>query len=364
MNKIKRFGTIYLRDMTKEIEETINNDEIQMKKLYERIEYLEDELNKKNTKIKILEEENEAYKLQIVTYKKLFNDEKNYINNIDITKEDKKDDGPKLLNFNKMKEALKREHELESKNKIIPKVEPTYQILEEENNTNKFIPTPSISSDNSVNINYERFLINKEKFKIIVNKIVLNIKIKKFLYNSSGKIKECHDTNIPISKPKPIRKQRNKKLPAIERYPVTIYDKTNSEILNFVSEENKFLIKFQYKIAEKLDNKIEEITIKDIIDFKIKCEGLNDNKDQRKRLKFKIERCKVLYEKYGEKLSRVRISLNYLSEMPEKIWFEWLQSLDNIINNLYIDSIKCDYKYKNNKICGRYDCKIKHRETS
>lgn len=263
-----------------------------------------------------------------------------------------------------MKEALKREHELESKNKIIPKVEPTYQILEEENNTNKFIPTPSISSDNSVNINYERFLINKEKFKIIVNKIVLNIKIKKFLYNSSGKIKECHDTNIPISKPKPIRKQRNKKLPAIERYPVTIYDKTNSEILNFVSEENKFLIKFQYKIAEKLDKKIEEITIKDIIDFKIKCEGLNDNKDQRKRLKFKIERCKVLYEKYGEKLSRVRISLNYLSEMPEKIWFEWLQSLDNIINNLYIDSIKCDYKYKNNKICGRYDCKIKHRETS
>lgn len=327
MYKLKRFGTIYSKDMTKEIEETINNDEIQMKKLYERIEYLEDELNKKNTKIKILEEENEAYKLQIVTYKKLFNDEKNYINNIDITKEDKKDDGPKLLNFNKMKEALKREDELESKNKIIPKVEPTYQIFEEEYNTNNFIPTPSISSD-----------------------------------DGSGKIKECHDTNIPISKP--IRKQRNKKLPAIERYPVTIYDKTNSEILNFVSEENKFLIKFQYKIAEKLDKKIEEINIKDIIDFKIKCEGLNDNKDQRKRLKFKIERCKVLYEKYGEKLSRVKISLNYLSEMPEKIWFEWLQSLDNIINNLYIDSIKCDYKYKNNKICGRYDCKIKHRETS
>lgn len=329
MYKLKRFGTIYSTDMTKEIEETINNDEIQMKKLYERIEYLEDELNKKNTKIKILEEENEAYKLQIVTYKKLFNDEKNYINNIDITKEDKKDDGSKPLNFNKMKEALKRKDELESKNKIIPKVEPTYQIFEEEYNTNNFIPTPSISSD-----------------------------------DGSGKIKKkkCHDTNIPISKP--IRKQRNKKLPAIERYPVTIYDKTNSEILNFVSEENKFLIKFQYKIAEKLDKKIEEINIKDIIDFKIKCEGLNDNKDQRKRLKFKIERCKVLYEKYGEKLSRVKISLNYLSEMPEKIWFEWLQSLDNIINNLYIDSIKCDYKYKNNKICGRYDCKIKHRETS
>lgn len=363
MNKIKRFGTIYLRDMTKEIEETINNDENQMKKLYERIEYLEDELNKKNTKIKILEEENEAYKLQIITYKKLFNDEKNYINNIDITEEDKKDDGPKLLNFNKMKETLKREDEIESKNKLIPKVKPAYKMIEEDNNTNKFIPTHSISSDsNSSDMNYERFLKNQEKFKIIVNKLILNIKIKKFLDNKSRSIEECHDTNIRNSKP--IRKQRNKNLPAIERYPVTVYDKTNSEILNFVSEENKFLIKFQYKIAEKLDKKIEEINIKDIIDFKIKCEGLNDNKDQRKRLKFKIERCKVLYEKYGEKLGRVKISLNYLSEMPEKIWFEWLQSLDNIINNLYIDSIKCDYKYKNNKVCGRYDCKINHRDNS
>lgn len=48
--------------------------------------------------------------------------------------------------------------------------------------------------------------------------------------------------------------------------------------------------------------------------------------------------------------------------MPEKIWFEWLQSLDNLINNIYINSIKCDYRYKNNKVCGKYDCRIKHKD--
>lgn len=350
MNKIKRFGTIYLRDMTKEIEDTINNDEVQMKKLYEKIEELENELNKTNTKNKILEEENILLKQQNEMYLNIIQKNNIDINNNCDNMSEEKDSYPRLLNFNKYKEYINKNNNTN---------------INEGDRIN--IPTPSISSDsNSVDMNYERFLRNKEKFKIIVNKLILNIKIKKFLNNKSNKNEKCHDTNNEnnINNSKPIRKQRDRNLSAIERYPVIIYDKTNSEILNFVSEENKFLIKFQYKIAEKLDKKIEEINIKDIIDFKIKCEGLNDNKDQRKRLKFKIERCKILYEKYGEKLSRVKISLNYLSEMPEKIWVEWLQSLDNIINNLYIDSIKCDYKYKNNKVCGRYDCKIKHRDNS
>lgn len=347
MNKLKRFGTIYSNNMNKVIDETILNDTKQMDELYDKID-----------KLNIIIKEKEDI---IKTYEETFNGMNKKINLLykDIYDKDIKiKELEKYINNDNIKEVLKDEVNIKTM------FRPVHKMVEEEYNTNRFIPTPSISSDNnSIDVNYERMLKNKEKFRITVNKLILTIRIKKFLINIPSKIDKRHDTNNskPI-KPKIIRKQRNKDLPAIERYPVTIYDKSNSELLNFVSEENKFLIKFQYKIAEKLDKKIEEISINDIIDFKIKCEGLNDNKDQRKRLKFKIERCKILYEKYGEKLSRVKISLNYLSEMPEKIWFEWLQSLDNLINNIYINSIKCDYRYKNNKVCGKYDCRIKHKD--
>jgi hypothetical protein len=46
--------------------------------------------------------------------------------------------------------------------------------------------------------------------------------------------------------------------------------------------------------------------------------------------------------------------------MTEKIWNEWLQEFDNIVNELYKDKTKCEYKYNNNKLCGKYDCNIKH----
>lgn len=161
-------------------------------------------------------------------------------------------------------------------------------------------------------------------------------------------------------KKKILKRHRNNSLKVMERYPVKIYNKTNSEILQFVSEENKIKIYYQYKISEKLNKNVEDIKINDIIDFKIKYEGLKDNKDQRRRLKYKIERCKILYENYGEKLSRFKISLSYISDMTEKIWNEWLQEFDNIVNELYKDKTKCEYKYNNNKLCGKYDCNIKH----
>lgn len=384
----KRFGLINM-PVTKEVEETVFSFEKQIEKLTDENDKLKDKLIKKdiiikekNIEIKVLKEENEAHKNQIYMLKKLIPKEDYTINENCIHCNGYVDLHNRNKGINKCDTCLIKENKIDDI-KIInndiknnkPKFIPAHKMLDEENNifNNRNIkesnasiptPTPSVSGDNdSIDVNYDRLLRNKEIFKLTVNKLILIIRIKKWLENIK---KETH-TNERISTSKPetpkkVRKQRNRDLPAIERYPVKVFNKTNSEILNFVSEENKILIKFQYKIAEKLDKKIEEITIDDIIDYKIKTEDLTDNRDQRKRLRFKIQRCKILYEKFGEKLNRFKISLHDLSEMPEKVWKVWLPSFEDIVNDLYKDSIKCDYTYKNNKKCNRYDCKIKHKD--
>lgn len=384
----KRFGLINMA-ISKEGEETVFSFEKQIEKLTDENDKLKDKLIKKdiiikekNIEIKVLKEENEAHKNQIYMLKKLIPKEDYTINENCIHCNGYVDLHNRNKGINKCDTCLIKENKIDDI-KIInndiknnkPKFIPAHKMLDEENNifNNRNIkesnasiptPTPSVSGDNdSIDVNYDRLLRNKEIFKLTVNKLILIIRIKKWLENIK---KETH-TNERISTSKPetpkkVRKQRNRDLPAIERYPVKVFNKTNSEILNFVSEENKILIKFQYKIAEKLDKKIEEITIDDIIDYKIKTEDLTDNRDQRKRLRFKIQRCKILYEKFGEKLNRFKISLHDLSEMPEKVWKVWLPSFEDIVNDLYKDSIKCDYTYKNNKKCNRYDCKIKHKD--
>lgn len=309
INIKKRFGII---DMKKEFEETILNNEKQMEELYEEVDKLNNIIKNKDIEIKLLNDKIEMLE--------------------------------SIINKNE----IKKETITPSKN--IPENE--NNIAEKEINKNSYnvytqLPTPSISINKKDNINN----YNKRPKKVTLNDCLYNY------YKNNDNNEECKSTPI-INKPK---RHRDKSLPAIERYPVKIYEKTNSELLQFVSEENKFKINYQYKISEKINKKIEEITIDEIIDYKIKCEGLKDNKDQRKRLKYKIERCKTLYEKYDEKLGRFKISLNYLSEMPEKSWNSWLLSFDKIVNDLYKQSIICEYKYKNNKFCGKYDCKIKHK---
>jgi hypothetical protein len=213
---------------------------------------------------------------------------------------------------------------------------------------------------------------NKDKSDIIIEEVLEKNKTSSIYPNiknynllptpsSSTDKDKSHDSAIIIESEENNIKSDDIPKSVIEKYPVKVYIQTNSEILQFVSSENKFLINFQYKIAEKLNSKIEDIKMKDIIDFKIKYEGLVDNKDQRLRLKRKIERCKVLYENYGEKLSRFKISLNHLSDMSEKTWKLWLIDFDKIVMEIYKECIKCNYVYKNSKICNKYNCKINHK---
>lgn len=381
MNKIKRFGTIYLKDMTKEIEDTINSDETQMKNLFDKIEELEKIINEKNIEIHLFKEQNKIYKdiidKKIINNKKHwkeyefyiylhnydlnlydelyinnYKNYKNYMNNIDITKEDinRKNDGPKLLNFNKMKEALKREDELESKNKIIQKVEPTYQMLEEENNSNKKDINEYIENKSD-----EHCEENISKNIDEVDSILPTPSI-----TSSETSVSSADTHNTNSSPK--RKDRNKTLSPLERYPVKIYsidNNKNNELIEFIASESKVLIKFQSIIADKIKN--DEKDWEEIYNFKIKNNELNNSRNSKKRFKYKIIRSKILYDKYGENLNLFKIYLSHLSDMSEEDWSKWLIEFDELFNNIYNNSIKCEFKYKNNKICNKYNCKIKHR---
>lgn len=338
-----------------------------MEKLYEEIENLKNIIDRKNVEIKILKEEIENLNLKNDIFK-------NVIKNNNINYDSEKD--VNNLNIGHSDDLLSNKSSIFN---VLNSYEKKIKKLEKENITNNIKDVVKGFFNVSCLYNIvDTIIYNNDKLSIMrVNyNDILKLTIKdKYIYtNDNIKNIKLITYNLPIDKnsdnscyyannikTKKIRRDRDNSLNAIERYPVKVYEKTNSELLQFVSEENKFKIKYQYKIAEKLDKKIEDISINDIINFKIRYEGLKDNKDQRSRLKRKIERCKFLYETYGEKLGRFKISLNSLADMTENIWNEWKIEFDIKVNNLYKESIKCGHKYKNDKICNKYDCKINHK---
>lgn len=371
----KRFGTIYIKNnMTKEIEETILNDEKQMQKLYERIEELERINNEKDIEIKLLKEQNQIY-LNIIRKNNLDIDNKK--ENINFNK------GPALLDFNKMKQALNKDIEKENKEnnktyinnndyinssfkeKEINDLENKKKSFNE-NKDNNFIPTPSTSSD-SKKINYEN--ISKIKNKIIKIVIISYYKYKceKIMKSRNEKNNEIKSTSV-MTEPKKtkIRPERNKELPILDRFKVKVFreeDLKDSEILQFVGSEDCFLIEYQCKIAEKLNKKIENITIDDVIEFKIKYEGIRNISSRRTEIRHLITRSKYLFEKYGKKLCKFKISLYHLKIMSDDEWEEWLIEFDKLFNKINIDENICKHPYKSGNVCGKLNCKIKHKST-
>lgn len=166
-------------------------------------------------------------------------------------------------------------------------------------------------------------------------------------------------------KPKRYQKQRDKSLPILDRFNVKVFkneDLKDSEILQFVGSEDSFIVEYQYKISEKLNKKIENITIDDVIDFKIKYEGYRNIRTRRMELRYLITRSKILFETYGKKLCNFKISLYHLKIMNDEEWNEWLKEFDKLFNEIINKEKICNHKYKNNKECGKLNCKIKHKD--
>lgn len=345
MNRIKRFGTIYLKDMTKEIEDTINNDENQMKKLYDRIEELEEEN-------RLLKQQNEMYLKIIEKNNIIINDKEENIKNNEY-----RFNRSKIIDMEKIKKAFDKIDIKEEKEE-----EDTYKINKEENNE-FLLPTPSKSSETESShsvmtdeIGLKLNNINKQRYKKIM--------LLSFIYKNRNKVKNILNKNKQNKKPK-VRVERDRSLPIMKRFKVKVYediDLRDSEILQFVSSEDCFMIEYQYKIAEKVNKNIENISIDDIIDFKIKYEGFRNISSRRTEIRHLITRSKYLFEKYGKKLSKFKISLNHLKIMNDEEWNEWKIEFDKLYNEICKNNMECKHVYRNNKKCGKINCKINHKD--
>lgn len=379
MDKLKRFGTIYLRDMTREIEDTINNDETQLKNLYNKIEELEKIIKEKDIEINLFKEQNKIYK--DIIDKKFLNNKEHwkeyefyiYLHNYELNLYDE-------LYINKYNYSCKKINlSCNSKNRLLS-FDKYKNYIDSKKHINKIENNTNIKDTNrDIEIDYNK-----------IKKIMLNSKEEKNTYigNKKGEDdeKNISDTNIidktdsilptpsTTSSEKSVssddtvninsssRKDRNKTLSLLKRYPVKIYsidNNKNNELLEFIASENKVLIKFQSIIAEKIKN--DERDWEEIYNFKIKNKELNDSRTSKKRFKYKIIRSKILYDKYGENLNIFKIYLSHLSDMSEEDWNKWLMEFDELFNNIYINSKKCEFKYKNNKVCNKYNCRIKHK---
>lgn len=355
MNKLKRFGTIYSKDMTKEIEETIISDENQMKKLYDKIEELEKTIKEKDIEINLFKDQNKIYKDIInKNNKKLYiknaiywKQYEFYINlynyNLDLYDE---------LYINKYNEYDICNIKTNEKNDIKKEIFSSYHLQ-----SGRLLNFDKYRNymNNKNNIDNSKVESSKEEEK---NLDVSNVKNNNINEDILPTPSTSFDNKVP-EKGTNDKMKNNKSI--LEKYPVKIYNinNKNNELLEFIASENKLIIKFQYMIAEKVkDNKDYW---EDIYNFKVKNNELKNSKSAKKRFKCKIIRSKILYEKYGENLNNFKISLYYIGDMSENDWQQWLNEFDKLYNEIYNNSIKCNFKYKNGKYCNKFDCKIKHK---
>lgn len=162
-------------------------------------------------------------------------------------------------------------------------------------------------------------------------------------------------------------KFENKSLPILERCNVIAYNNFDDsprtkEIIDFISSEYKIIIRFNSIIVDKIHDNNDDIW-ESVYKFKTKNGDLKDNDYNKKNFKYKFIRCKELYDLYGENLSKFRIYVNYIGKLPKKEWSNYLEEFNKLYNDTFKNMEACQHKYKDGKICGIFDCNLKHKES-
>lgn len=200
---------------------------------------------------------------------------------------------------------------------------------------------------------YLRIKAELNKLKVVNEKEIANIQ------KESNKI---YSKNKEVNH----KKIKNKNKYILDKYPIIIYKDINeNKIKNMIACECFYLIKYQCEILKTIEKTID-VTLDEIIEYIAKQENLSSCK--KRRLKYKFERCKFLYETYGDKLNNIKININNLEYINKKEWIEWLNELNNVIKELYPNNVIkdiehnfCKYVYKkgNKKgnICNKINCK-------
>jgi chromosome segregation protein len=383
MFNIKRYLN---KDMNTEIEDTILNDTKQMNKLYEKIDSLEMIITNKDIEIKNIYDENELLKQKIIMLEEIINNKDNYkrkefnvkIDDLPSDESELESDSENTINNLKIKENKEYKKVLNELKEIKSKYNDIKEDYVKIQNKNK---EPIESNEQFLNLKskYDEILYEKElkennieKKQDEINKLNDTInKLKdeksKFDYSSSTQTKANKKYTDHVKE-----KQKNKSLPMLERYPIKIYNKISNnlnEVITFMTSENKIIIEFNSKIANKMeDTNIDKDKLlkdrkiwNDIFNSLVEIGEITNNSAEKTKLKYKILRCSELYEKYQENLSRFKIPLSYIEEISEKEWSKWLEEFDIVYKNVFRDKFPCSHIYKNGKSCSIIGCEKKHR---
>lgn len=366
MNRIKRFGTIYLKDMSKEIEDIIFNDGNQMKKLYEEIDYLKEELNKRDSRIKVLEEENKAHKLQIETLKILISKEKSEYNNFDIISNNRDILPSPTISIEKNKLEV---NEFSTPKNIIGNVNNSdSKRLLDYNNYKKYINKNQIDKKqhmDEIKLKMKMFIafLKFRKTDYYKNKIKIRSRYEEPLQDSCTNSDVINKSNRNSINKSNRNRRNNRNLHILERYKIIVYDDIgNSIVKQLIAKETELIICYKNDIADKIKKKVDNITIGEVMDYIAKHEKLSYKK--KSTMKYLFERCEYLYINYGQynKLNKFKFDIPSLAYMTRNEWTEWVSELDKLVKIHYPMENICQHIMGNNskragEKCGKINCK-------
>lgn len=167
---------------------------------------------------------------------------------------------------------------------------------------------------------------------------------------------------------------RNKGKPILTRFPIHIYnitdedakyDKDIKNLLYFANMEDYIIMNHNSDIVDEIE-KLNKVSIDYLVEYRLKYEGKDVNKNTKLYMKRKIIRSKDLFKDYNKKLCRVRFSLSNLARMSDNDYKLWKNELNLIINNIELENENeiCSYIIKSGKRqglpCGKYNC-IRHK---
>lgn len=349
------FNKKIFTNISKEMEETILNDENQLKELYNKIEYLEKSLNNKDITIKNLNEEILLLKNKNKCLKEII--EKNSFSYTDINDNSinkRKSiyyDTAEIIdrNINTYKEYVNKENIINEGNNL--KTDENFEFT---------FHSPNVENKRSINNETDKKIINfnNNKYKRFM--------LLSFLYTNKNKVKNILNDYRKKQTKKVNRKMA--KLPNIrdktvfigERVPIKVLKNINNNLVfKTIAAETSLRIKLAHEISELTKRDTNIINYKEIIDYIISQSDCLDGKAIT-RLRRKYQRSWDIYDIYGEKLNILKFSISAFSEMDDEDYKKWKLYLADIINEL---PKQCNYIFRkgDNKgnICNEIDC-IQH----
>lgn len=345
---LKQELNLFKKNDTEHIENDLNINYIEVKKMMLGDEYDSINENLKNNKTNFVNniKESSEYK-ELLNKLNIIEKEKkditeDYIKiqnkSIDIDNDDKfkslKDDYDKLY--------YERENNKDEINNYLDDIKTMNDTIKELEDKLKNIPNEE-EIENKYKIIYE----DKMKQKNKINKT----------------IKENNKSDTF-----PITEKNDKIANLLKRFPITVYrDINDNEIKDMVASECSYIVKYQYEISNKTNNQ-NEISINDIVDYIIIQEKLTHQ--EKNRLLNKYERCYYLHKTYYDKLNIFKFDLSHISVMTKEEWKLWLVELHKLIKNEYPDDVSdniivnnCKFIYlrgeKKGQPCNRIECRIK-----